>query len=213
MENISTLFNSLIWPWFSPQNKALSTHSWVGSRPTFALWVKFILKTGIRPGKKHKVALLDYWSIKELEQESDYFDGQNICENGEEEEILLNKSMLGIFPHEVFQIKIRTSSGHIIEGPVFHGTPEKSSTYNELRKIIKQLVFKTRTEGYQIVEVELVHTHPSLEVMIISGDDHKFIFNGLSKTDCTTGQRLAEFLDYPLLLRAITPSANYCKIF
>ncbi len=190
---------------------------WEGKRPPLALRLKFLRDTEIKfkPGSTFRA--LDYEAIKFIQQKTSYFNKQVIKENEDYDWKLINESWINVYPHEVTQIKILNSQKENIVSKLHHGGPYQGASMKELRTEISRLCFNARKRGLVIEEVQIVHTHPSLEVMIYKEDeprsDSSFIFNGLSKSDIKLGEALAPFIPYPLRVKAITTAANYSQLF
>lgn len=185
--------------------------NWRGKRPSIALTAKLLKDVDIP--SKATLYLLQHENLKTIQEGTAYFYGQLINENDIWENFLLQKSSLEFFPHEVVMINIKNSQGEFFTSKLYHGGQYWCRSQEEIRKEIHTLCFKARKKGLIIEEIEIAHTHPSLEVMIESGTSSKFVFNGLSKSDKELANRLATFLDYPLRIKAITPAANYSMLF
>lgn len=215
MQKALAVFESLLWPWqilflTDPFN---NKDRWIGPRPTFALWIKFLWQTGMRLSHHARLALLDFDSLKTIQENNGHFGDQAIEEHTENDRDLLKNSSLSLRPHEVYQIRIHSEEGEACTGPLRHGGIGHCSTLKDLACLIRQLCLKARKQGLSVTEVEIAHTHPSLEVLVVEEDRSRFVFNGLSKRDKETGETLAQFLDYPLRIKAITPAVSYSMIF
>ena len=184
---------------------------WIGKRPSLALSLKLLKEIELKPHSK--LRLLDFKSLKMIDQKTAYFGRQVLKENKRAEKGLLKSSQLNFFPHEVWQVRIVNSQNIDFNSPVFHSGQKSTHSYEEMREVLAKLIFKARQLGVVIEEIEIAHTHPTLEVMVENGNDSHFIFNGLSDTDKKLGERLAPFLDYPLRIKAITPQVNYSMLF
>lgn len=201
------------FPWLNQYRQSEKISGWIGPRPSFWLWIKFLKESKIKFGKEVKVGLLEFEEIKEIQNTTKHFSGQIIRKNNWVEKNLLNRSTLYFFPHEVFQIRVINTQNIDFSTKIYHGKKNKCSTKAELSLIIKEIVLKARKELLQIEEIEIMHTHPSLEVLIADETQSKFVFNGLSETDIKTTQEIAEFVNYPLRIKAVTPSVNYSMLF
>ncbi|MBT3586509.1 MAG: hypothetical protein HN509_16495 [Halobacteriovoraceae bacterium] len=203
------MYDILVWPLYFLQKRPKI--QWRGPRPSLPLWLKFISKTEL---KDHStIRLLSTEALQAIKKQSAYFKDQQIDVLNASDEKLLAKSSLNFFPHEVFQITIKNEQGIAFSSKVFHGRQASISNLKKLETLIHQLSFRARSAGLTILEVEISHTHPSLEVLVEHKKGPYFIFNGLSKRDCQAGHHLATFLPYPLTLKAITPQAAYSKTF
>lgn len=185
--------------------------NWRGEKPSIALTAKLLKDVEIPQGST--LYLLGHDNIKTIQEGTAYFYGQIINENEILENFLLDKSSLDFFPHEVLMINIKNSQGEYFTSKLYHGGQYWCRSWDDIRKEIHTLCFRARKKGLTIEEIEIAHTHPSLEVMIETKYDSKFIFNGLSNSDKELGHRLAAFLDYPLRIKAVTPAANYSMLF
>ncbi len=188
---------------------------WEGKRPPLALRLKFLRDTEIKFTQGSSFRALDYDALKYIQQKTSYFHNQIIKENKEYDWELIQESWINIYPHEVTQIKILNSQKENFVSKIHHGGPYQGASLKELRGEITRLCFQARKRGLTIEEVQIVHTHPSLEVMICSEEsaNSSFIFNGLSKGDIKLGETLAPFIPYPLRVKAITTAANYSQLF
>jgi len=188
---------------------------WEGQCPPLALRLKFLRDTEIKLSDHPVFRALDYKTLKYIQQQTSYFGNQMIKENEAYDHFLMQESWIGLYPHEVTQIKILNSQKEEFVSKLHHGGPYQGASLTQLRKEINQLCFKARKRGLIIEEVQIVHTHPSLEVMIYDQyqKDSSFIFNGLSQSDIKLGETLAPFMHYPLRIKAITTAANYSLIF
>lgn len=207
------LLEFILYPlqWLSFDLKKIFSIHWKGVRPKLALIAKLLKDIDVP--ESAIFYQLDFESLKVIQKGTAYFYGQIIKENGPTENYLLEKSSLGFFPHEVVMISIKNSQNEIVRSEIYHGGQYWCGSENNIKKEINRLCFKARKKGLTIEEVEVIHTHPSLEVLIEYSGESKFIFNGLSNSDKETGHRLATFLDYPLRMKAITPAANYSMLF
>ncbi len=190
--------------------KAMKLH-WTRRSPSLALALKFVQDIDLP--ENCQLSLLNFEALKVIKRRTSYFHDMELNENQNGEKELLRVSSLSWFPHETAQIKIINHQGERFCSRIFHGRKSSLSQFETLRSEVKNLVFRARKRGLLIKEIEIAHTHPSLEVMIEHRGKSKFIFNGLSETDQRLGKRLAPFLDYPLRIKAITPTANYSKLF
>ncbi len=189
---------------------------WKGSKPSLALRYKFFKDTQLSISKNSYLKLLSFETIKYIQKRTSFFSGQIIKENKEFDQLLLSKSWTDFYPHEVTVINIRNSQNEVFTSSYHHGGPYKGASLKSLRKEVHSLCFKARKKGLTVEEVQIVHTHPTCEVMIIDRDDESkssFIFNGLSSSDIELAKSLAPFVPYPLRIKAITPAANYSMLF
>jgi len=188
---------------------------WEGKRPPLALRLKFLRDTEVKLGTKATFRALDFNTLKYIQQKTSYFHNQIIKENEAYDWSLINESWINLYPHEVTQIRILNSQKENIVSKIHHGGPYQGASLKELRQEISRLCFSARKRGLIIEEVQIVHTHPSLEVMICNENekDSSFIFNGLSQGDIKLGETLAPFISYPLRIKAITTAANYSQVF
>lgn len=186
---------------------------WRNGRPSWGLQIKFLYQNASAISDATHLTRLDFGMLKLIQRETGYFSKQKLQMNMEFEQTLLKHSHYGTFPHEVMQIRVITSEGEEVCSSIFHGGQKQLFSTDHIEKQIVRLCLQARKQGLTIEEVEVAHTHPSLEVMIETPQGTKFVFNGLSKADCRAGRILAEFLQYPLRIKAITESANYSQLF
>lgn len=182
---------------------------WIGERPPWPLWRKFLRTSRFRPGRNTRLALLDHHALALIQKESGRFADQEIAPNGPREKKLLRHSLPGLLPHEVWQVSLKPG----IAGRIRHGGISRAAGIMEIRSEIARLTRLARRRGITICEIELIHTHPSLELLILEPGRERFVFNGLSREDFRLGRALAPFLEAPLRLRALTPAASYSALF
>ncbi len=185
--------------------------NWTFGRPRLALALKFV--QDIKLPEDCQLCLLNFEALSIIKNRTSYFHDLELRPNGETEQRLLQFSTLGWFPHEVAQIRVIDGHGEEVCSPVFHGRRSSLGRFEILSTQMKRAILQARRRGLIICEVEIAHTHPSIEVMIEHAGEQQFIFNGLSATDRKLGERLASFCDYPIRIKAITTAANYSKIF
>ncbi len=185
--------------------------NWTFCRPRLAQALKLVQDINLPPNCR--LSLLNFEALSIIKNQTSYFYDLELRPNHGNEQRLLDFSTLGWFPHEVAQIKVISACGEEICSPIFHGRRSSLGRFEILSTYMKKLILGTRKRGLLISEVEIAHTHPSLEVMIEHAGEQQFIFNGLSKTDRKLGERLASFCDYPIRVKAITTAANYSKVF
>lgn len=211
--NPATLIDWFITPlhWLTWNTFKAFRLNWIKRSPSLAMALKLVEDIDIP--LKSQLTLLNFEALKIIQGQTNYFTNTVLRENEEAEEKLLSSSSLNWFPHETAQIRIVNAQGENFCSKVFHGGRSSLGNVEQLRFEIRRMIFKARKKGLTIEEVEIAHTHPSLEVMIESGEKSQFIFNGLSRSDRRFGERLAPFLDYPLRVKAITPAANYSCLY
>lgn len=196
-----------------PQFLAKWRIKWQGPKPSLALLFKFYRDSDLQFKKGLHLRLLDFKSLKTIEQDTHFFHGQQIEENGAEEKKLLKASALHLYPHEVTRIQIINAQKEKVTSKLYHGGPYQGLDAQTLRTAIRKLCYRARQKGLIIEEVEVAHTHPALEVMVTHQEDSSFFFNGLSAADKKLGQDLAPFVDYPLRIKAISPVASYSSLY
>ncbi len=188
---------------------------WSGKKPPLALRLKFLRDTELKLTETSTFRALDFETLKYIQNKTSYFHNQIIKENEAYDQSLIEESWINLYPHEVTQIKIINSQKENFVSSLHHGGPYQGASMQGLRKEINRLCFAARKRGLIIEEVQIVHTHPSLEVMITDekSAESSFIFNGLSLGDIKLGETLAPFIPYPLRVKAITTAANYSMLF
>jgi hypothetical protein len=125
----------------------------------------------------------------------------------EQEIALINVSlgMTGLFAREVAQVKIHCGAGEQICSQIIRGKKNQVSTYSELRNLVLELTSKARTSGRVIKHVEIVHTHIKKQKLVFGVGQIKAVHTqALSLTDIALARRIRQFLDCPLLLKAVT---------
>ena len=183
------------------------------SPPSRAMMLKFLWHSKFYPSLNSLLIPLNYNMLKIVKEQTEYFAQQELSPNGEGEKELLEKSSLHTFPHEVWQIRIKTFQKVIIKGDINHGGLCFAANLKQLKCAVGHLALTVRQKGLSISEIEIVHTHPSLELLIIEPWGQAFVFNGLGERDKYCARRLAEFMDYPLRICAVTPAVNYSMVF
>jgi hypothetical protein len=186
--------------------------SWLGTKPSLAMLIKFYRDSDLDYGPHTKLRLLDYQSIKEISETTPFFYQQSVNENSVRDHKLLKASSLKIYPHEVTQVRI-VNAQEEFTSQIYHGGPYQGLDAVSLKQIIRKLCFQARQKGLVIEEVEIAHTHPALEVMVTKKKESTFFFNGLSLADKTLAKDIAPFVDYPLRIKAISPVANYSCLY
>jgi hypothetical protein len=189
------------------------TLRWTGKKPTTALLYKFYRDSNLIFQKQSQLTLLNFDALKHIEKQTSYFSKQEIKENSIQDAQLLKSSSLNLYPHEVTQIRIINAQKEELCSKVFHGGPYEGLDAKTIKKEIRQLCYAARKKGLVIEEIEIAHTHPALEVMVTTGKESSFFFNGLSQGDRKVAQSISPFLDYPLRIKAISPAANYSYLY
>ena len=189
------------------------TLRWTGKKPTAALLYKFYRDSNLIFQKQSQLTLLNFGALKLIEKQTSYFSQQEIKENSDQDEKLLKSSSLNLYPHEVTQIRVINEQKENISSKIYHGGPYEGLDAKTIRKEIRRLCFAARTKGLVIEEVEIAHTHPALEVMVTTGKESSFFFNGLSQGDRKIAKDISPFLDFPLRIKAISPAANYSCLY
>lgn len=187
--------------------------TWRGKKPSLALRLKFLRDTKLDISSKATIRSLTYDALLYIQERTNYFNRQVIKENKEEDLALLEKSWLNFYPHEVTLIKIANLQNEDFTSKLHHGGPYRGASLKGIRSQITKLCFEARKKGLSVTEVQIVHTHPSVEAIIEDGQKSSFIFNGLSASDMELGKVIAPFVPYPLRVKAITPVANYSMLF
>lgn len=186
---------------------------WRGKRPSLALRLKFLRDTKLEISSNATIKSLTYETLLYIQEKTNYFNRQEIKENKDEDKVLLEKSWLKFYPHEVTLIKIANLQNEEFTSKLHHGGPYRGASLKGIRSQITSLCFEARKKGLSVTEVQIVHTHPSVEAIIEDGKDSSFIFNGLSTSDMELGKVIAPFVPYPVRVKAITPVANYSMLF
>jgi hypothetical protein len=192
------------------------TLPWEGNKPSLAMRYKFFKDTQLQVSRNSYLKLLNFEAIKYIQKQTSFFRGQIVKENESFDEHLLEKSWTNFYPHEVTVINITNSQNEVFTSSYHHGGPYRGASLKSLKKEINSLCFRARKKGLTVEEIQIVHTHPTCEVMIVDKNDDKkssFIFNGLSRSDIDLAKSLAPFVPYPLRIKAVTPAANYSMLF
>jgi hypothetical protein len=184
-----------------------------GHWPGLFMVLKFFRDAPQEVNNEGTLCFLEYDQLKIIQKETSYFHGQEIFANEDFEKGLLSLSGLNWFPHEVMQVRIINSEKEMIASKPRHGGQFKAANIDELKHTIRHLVLKARKQGLTIEEIEIAHTHPSLEVMVENGSDANFVFNGLSAADRRVGSDVSQHQHFPIRVKAITPAANYSRVF
>lgn len=192
---------------------SLSPTYWIGEKPFLSLWIRFIWRRKFKLTNNTRFVLLKHRQIDLIKKETLLLKSQEIRENSKQEKTLLAKSWLRIFPHEVWQVRIISARGIALTGKIHHGGPYHSGTFEKLKKEIALITRLAIKRGIPIEEVELVHTHPTPEVLLIKENKCHAILSCLSPQDLRTAYYISQFLPYPLRVCAITPALNYSTLF
>ncbi len=217
LTNLANFFNGILGLSLDLSNANLWRKlqlKWRGPKPPLALRLKFLKDTKLNLSSKATIRQLTYEALLYIQEQTNYFNRQEINENKKEDRELLKESWLGLYPHEVTLIRIANLQNEDFCSPLHHGGPYRGASLRGIRKQISDLVFAARKKGLSVTEVQIVHTHPSVEA-IIEEDNNKssFIFNGLSAGDQELGRMIAPFVPYPVRIKAVTPVANYSMLF
>lgn len=188
---------------------------WRGPKPPLALRLKFLKDTKLKLSSKATIRQLTFEALCYIQKQTNYFNRQEIKENEKEDKALLEKSWLGFYPHEVTVIKVANLQNEDFSSPLHHGGPYRGASLKNIRTQIGELVFAARKKGLSVTEVQIIHTHPSIEAIIEEEGtkNSSFIFNGLSASDQELGRMVAPFVPYPVRIKAVTPVANYSMLF
>ena len=200
--------------------------TWKGLYPSRAVQVRMKKKT-----KKcmNRAIILNYFDLKEFgeakvasfhynETKKQLFfgnkDNQRVKTNSSADLELLSKSLLNIFPHEVMEIRIHTSSGELFCSKVKHGNMFSVGKLRSIKSEVYKVLEMARRSGEQAIRVEVAHTHPSYDTVFTDGNSSSYLINGLSESDKNVGITLREFIDVPVEIKAISASGvNYSKEF
>jgi hypothetical protein len=184
---------------------------WVGNRPSLSA-LAIVLKRRkliVHPGSR--LAVLGPEEIQTAMQGQ--VDQLEITAPDDHDRELVKSSILGPLSREVARIVVRTEQGEIIRSDLMTGALDRVGDLEAFRRRIRHLVFDARKRGLNVTEIEIVHTHPGFELLIVDDSGGRLVLSGLSKADRLVGARLAEFLDYPLRIKAITLGASYSALF
>ncbi|MBT3981346.1 MAG: hypothetical protein HOE90_08325 [Bacteriovoracaceae bacterium] len=184
---------------------------WNGKKPSTLMSYK--LFRDLKKRDISQLSLLSFEAIKKIQSKSTKLENQLIEKNGIYEHSLLKKSFLKFFPHEVAKIRVVSDQGEDISSRFYHCSQYRALDLMILRKQVSRLYFLARKKGLNIKEIEISHTHPSLEVLIVDQCGFNFITNGLSAGDQNIGSIIARDISHPLRVKAITPLANYSMVF
>ena len=211
--NIVFIIDWLLTPihWMTWNLSSAMKLRWTHQSPNLALSLKFI--QDIQLPQNCQLSLLNFKALNIIKEQTSYFKDMELRENQQTEKKLLKASSLKWYPHQTIQVKMINRQGEPLCSRIFHGEQFSSQQVHLWKSEIAKLLSKAHKRRLVIEEIEIARSHPGLEVMIEYGNQSQFIFNGLSQEDQKLGEDLAAFLDVPVRIKAITPSANYSKLF
>ncbi|MBL6990447.1 MAG: hypothetical protein ISR65_11740 [Bacteriovoracaceae bacterium] len=197
----------------------INDYNWYGGAPHKSLWKRMFSLYPINLAKNGSLMLLNYDLLLKLWEKnlltSIFYkkhnklylckDDQLVTNSSIDQIQLLTHARLTTSPREVVQIKVHTLGGTPVYSKITYGKNNSVDCIKGLMQKIQTIIHHTKTQGQNIVEIQINHTHPSLDFIANEGDNLKFILNGLGKQDCITGAQLCQFIDYPLTISAITP--------
>jgi hypothetical protein len=127
---------------------------------------------------------------------------------------LINHSIQGKKLQEVMKLCITTKDKERHYSDIQYGKENFISSIGEIYQWFYRQTNILLNCGKQIAKLEIVHVHPSLEVLIYSSDKTTTVTNGLSDRDIKTGSIIREKLNYPVRLSALLPSGlKYSVVF
>jgi hypothetical protein len=122
------------------------------------------------------------------------------------EKILLKYSSLLFNPHEVFQLKVLDQWGHEHYSKVRHGNTSSFGTSEYINNEIIKFEQQLRRNKIQITNMDILHTHPSVDMKIITSHKTAIIQNGLSISDIKLYQSIKNEYDFKINIKAILPN-------
>lgn len=183
--------------------------------PSPVLWIKFFrgIRDKVQLRNIKSIHPLEWIHLKELKKINSRLQSQDISAHRPVDQYLLNTGLSFWSPKEITLVRLHCEQG-ILRGKLYRGNLFKGASLKCLRMEMAKLTFKAKKRGMKILSIEILHTHPSLEVVIAPKvGPWKFIFNGLSDSDILVGQNLSNFTPRPLTIRAISPLATYSRSF
>jgi len=122
------------------------------------------------------------------------------------EKRLLKKSNLLFNPHEVFCLKVLDQWGHTHFSKIKHG---KKSSFGDESLIFREIQFmqrKLRLNNIQIQNLEILHTHPSIDMTVTTNVKTSLIQNALSETDINLCKKMSREWPFNINVKAILPN-------
>lgn len=203
---------------------------WIGRAPAWIMWERMTRLFGVELAENSKLSLLNFELLEELVTSLKFQNifresrriiyhrtyEQEIFKNSTYEDLLLRESSLNYSPHEVCQIILLTKQHKVYRSPIFHGEEARAVDISTLENWIEKLDYKVRKDGFDVLRIQINHTHPTLEfVEYLAGEGNqcRLSLSGLSQADFEVGRRLAASFKHPIQLKAITPSGLFFSSF
>jgi hypothetical protein len=207
----NTIFNKI---------PSVNDFNWIGQKPIKSLWKRMYIVHDLKIKKNSDLIILSYKNLIKfisekyledvfyIENKRLYFKGickQLVTRNTSTEVSLLKHSMLNTIPHEVMQIKLFSDSGFYMESSITHGEVSKIEKLDMISRKIDKMIFDFKKNGSNLSRVQIDHTHPSLDLALITNEKIKYFFNGLSESDYKFANLIRNHILKPVTIRAISP--------
>lgn len=118
---------------------------------------------------------------------------------------LINKMQEIEYKYELMQIIFITNGGKI-KSPVIKGSQNEVSNLKEIKNIILSTRFELERHDLQIKSIHLLHTHPSLELIVTTSQKTFLNIHPLTRSDVGFLRELQYHFQWPISLSAVTPS-------
>ncbi len=119
---------------------------------------------------------------------------------------LLKKSNLLFNPHEVFQLMAIDHRGHKHFSKIRHG---KKSSYGNQESIyleIQNFIYALKKKNFEVKQMQIMHTHPSIDMKITSGQKTTIIQNALGYCDINLFKKMSKEWPFKISIKAILPN-------
>lgn len=132
------------------------------------------------------------------------------------DEKLLAKS-LSVFKFlekECMQVRVKCVGGDIFCSKIIRGSRNTVSNAQEIKQIISAMAHDAKKIGREILLVEVVHTHLGRQSLTVcDGKVVKLETHALSQNDIKCIEKVKEFIDFPIKIKAITQEKmSYYKL-
>ncbi len=194
------------WLFGSLPSKA--DYVWPNGELSDAQWrelVRFSRRVKKMPGRGASIEIRPRDFFQDGDLISSPIGVQTVRMNGAYENLLLDKSGINSKPREVLNFRLHLSNGKILETPIFVEGNARAVNFEEGAYHLFNFL-RGRVTGIEAVEV--VHTHPSMEVRVIDGTVQRVRSNELSAGDLQTAKAFASRFPAGMrvILRAVTPN-------
>lgn len=191
---------------------------WIGQRPPILdrLYLRLKLKTSYLAGKVLDLEMLHRLGVEAKARlnlgENDkslYFFNvvkQKVGPALQDELNLLAKGAGWFLSREMMIIYAYNDRNELYKSEVISGSRSSVSTQFQIKKLIDKLVSQISNEGGILKSIEIVHTHPSKDLLLYKSDRLVYLINGLGKADIDMASIVARLFKSQVIVKAISGS-------